>query len=149
MRFRQCPFQEARQIRARHANPGPPGRGERPSAELKLIADVGLIGLPNPAESTFLARISSARTEDRRLSFYDAQFPSSAWCRITRAVISGRGIYPDSSEGAHEGAGLGSAFLGHAERPAWSAPYDGIPIGDRTRLPDRSEANSNPTAWDW
>ena len=101
--------------RRAHANPGLPGEERTIWLRLKLIADAGLVGLPNAGKSTFLAAVSSARAEDRRLSLHHAA-PQSRRGRgpATREFVIAD--IPGLIEGAHEGAGLGDRFLGHVER---------------------------------
>ncbi len=138
-------FATSRNQAPRTAEKGEPGQEKRLRLELRLIADVGIIGVPNAGKSTLLAALTNAHPKIAPYPFTTLE-PNLGVCRLDDNTSVVLADIPGLIEGASHGAGLGHDFLRHVERTRVLIHLlDGL---SRDPLADYSQINSELALFD-
>ncbi len=138
-------FKSATNQTPRYSQPGEEGEEGWFILELKLLADVGLVGFPNAGKSTLLAAITAAKPKIANYAFTTLE-PNLGIVKYYNDQSFVMADIPGIIEGAHEGKGIGIRFLRHIERNSVllfmvSAEEDDIAAGYRTLLNELEEYN--------
>jgi GTP-binding protein len=143
-------FKSPTQQTPRYAQPGEPGKEEWKILELKLIADVGLVGFPNAGKSTLLAAVSAAKPEIADYAF-TTLVPNLGIVKYRGDKSFIMADIPGIIEGAHAGKGLGLRFLRHIERNSallFMVPADSKDIRKEYRILKKELKLHNPELLD-